>query len=89
MNPVGRRFHAEIKPEERGGAYIVVPEEIVEAFGIRGGEPARLLLDGEPYRGSIDPRGDRHVIRVTRAIQEVLGKTVGDSIHVIVEETGS
>lgn len=79
------RFQAEIKSRQGGGAFIVVPFDIVEALGKKDRIPVRALFDGEPYRGSIVPMGGVHVLDVTREIREAIDKTVGDMVHIVVE----
>ncbi len=80
-----RRFQAEIKPGSRGGAYVVVPFDVGEAFGVKGRVPVRATFDGEVYQGSVFPMGGNHLIGIRRAIREAIGKDVGDMVSVVLE----
>lgn len=79
------RFQAEIKAGSRGGAYVIVPRDVHAVFGASGRVPVVARFDGEPYRGSIAPMGGRHILGVTRAIRDAIGKSVGDMVDVVLE----
>ncbi|HNS51177.1 MAG TPA: YdeI/OmpD-associated family protein [Anaerolineae bacterium] len=78
-------FDAEIREAIRGGAWVEVPAEIVRQFGTRARIPVQASFDGVPYRGSVVPMGGAHVLGVTKAIRESIGKSVGDTVHVLME----
>lgn len=84
--PAKKRFQAELRPGHGGGAFVEIPFDVHDVFGTRGQVPVRATFDGEPYRGSLAPMGGRHVLGVTRAIREAIGKDVGDSVHVVLEQ---
>ena len=77
---------------EKGGAYVIFPWNIREAFG-KGRVKVHVEFDGEPYDGSIVNMGLRgpdgevcYIIGELKAIRQKLGKRDGDLIHLVVEE---
>ena len=77
---------------EKGGAYVVFPWNIREAFG-KGRVKIHAEFDGIPYDGSIVNMGVKddegnicYIIELLKAIREKLGKADGETIHVTVEE---
>ena len=77
---------------ENGGAYVIFPWDIRQEFG-KGRVKVHALFDGIPYDGSIvnmgvkDANGDVcYIIGVLKSIRQKLGKTDGDTIHVIITE---
>lgn len=75
---------------EKGGAYVIFPWNIREEFG-KGRVKVHATFDGIPYDGSIVNMGikDEHgnvcyIIGVLKAIRQKLGKSSGDSIHVVI-----
>ncbi len=71
-----RSFDAVIQAADRGGAFVLVPFHVKEAFG-SGRPKVRALIDGHEYRGSLMNMGAGHMLG--------LRKDVGDSVHVQVE----
>jgi hypothetical protein len=80
------KFHAEIREAPRGGAWVEIPSDVLEAFGTRGRVKVKASFDGYPYRGSIVPMGGVHVLGVKKATRAAIGKSVGDTVHVILEQ---
>ena len=83
------RFDATIERAPRGGAYITVPESIVDAVG--GGKriPVVVKFDGIEYRGSIVRMGGAHILGVAKDIRARLDKDVGNSVSVSIERDTS
>lgn len=79
-------FDAEIEEARGGGAWVAVPEDMFALFGARARLKVKASFDGVPYRGSIVPMGGMHVLGVQKAIREAIGKSVGDTVHVAVEQ---
>jgi hypothetical protein len=75
-------FRAPIVAADRGGAYVVVPPEVVDALGGGGRIPVRATFDGVEYRGSVASMRDDKVLGVLKAIREELGKRPGDVVVV-------
>jgi bifunctional DNA-binding transcriptional regulator/antitoxin component of YhaV-PrlF toxin-antitoxin module len=80
------RFFAVIEQSEGGGAYVTIPFDVVNTFGKKR-VPVQASIDGEPYRGSLVRMGsDCHILGILKEIRERVGKQVGDSIEIVVEE---
>ena len=76
---------------DSGGAYVAFPWDIREEFG-KGRIKAHAVFDGFPYDGSIVNMGVKnedgsvcYIIGVLKAIRTSLGKSDGDTIHVVIE----
>ncbi|MCR4883387.1 MAG: DUF1905 domain-containing protein [Clostridiales bacterium] len=75
-----------------GGAYVTFPWDIREEFG-KGRMKVHASFDGIAYDGSIVNMGVKnpdgsvcYIIGVLKAIRKALGKSNGDSLHVIIRE---
>ena len=82
------KFTAEIKESEvgSGGAYVLFPYDVMETFGSKGRIPVRAFIEGETYRGSLVKYGHpQHMFPVLKAIREKIGKSIGDTIEIILE----
>ena len=75
-------FDTVIEEAGRGGACVAIPFDVHEVFGTRGQVRIRATFACVAYRGSLAPMGGRHVLGVTRAVRESLGKRTGDPIRV-------
>ena len=62
-----------------------MPLNVEEEFGTRGRVKVSATFDGEPYRGSIVPMGGSHVLGIRKAIREAIGKSIGDTVKVVLE----
>jgi bifunctional DNA-binding transcriptional regulator/antitoxin component of YhaV-PrlF toxin-antitoxin module len=87
-------FTAEIKASEvgKGGAYVIFPYDVREEFG-KGRVKVHATFDGEPYDGSIVNMCLKnldgsvcYILGILKAIREKLGKSIGDTVNVTVEE---
>jgi bifunctional DNA-binding transcriptional regulator/antitoxin component of YhaV-PrlF toxin-antitoxin module len=78
-------FVAVIEEAPRGGAYVLVPPDVIEALGGGGRIPVQATFDGIAYRGSIVRMGGDSVLGVLKEIREKLGKARGDEVEVTVE----
>ena len=79
------RFEAKIEEADRGGAFVAVPADVVEALGGKGRIPVRATFDGIAYQGSAVSMGGQKVIGLLKAIRLELGKQPGDVITVTLE----
>jgi len=79
------RFSATIEEAPRGGAYVRIPPDVIEALGGGGRIPVQATFDGIQYRGSVVRMGGDSVLGVLKEIREKLGKTHGDDVEVIIE----
>ena len=74
-----------------GGAYVVFPWDIRREFG-KGRVKVHAEFDGVPYDGSVVNMGLKnedgsvcYIIGVLKAIRKKLGKSDGDTLHVVIE----
>jgi hypothetical protein len=81
-------FDAELqKPPDVQVVYIVAPFSVQDIFGAKGQVKVRGTIHGESYRSSLQPMGDgTHSMIITKAILSAIGKTPGDTVHVMMEE---
>lgn len=80
-----QRFSARLEEATRGGAFVTVPQEVVQRLGGGGRVAVRAKFNGVGYRGSVVRMGGRSVLGVTKAIRRELGKVIGDELVVTVE----
>jgi len=67
-------------------SFVAIPAEVVARYGARGRIPVVATFDeAAPYRGSMSPMGGRHLLLVLREVQERIGKTAGDAVHLRLE----
>src|SRR3954470_12422735 len=77
------KFQAEIHEGRGGGAYVLFPYDVEEAFGTKGKVPIKATFDGKPYSGSLMKYGGPlHMLGVSKAIRDELGKRPGDTVYV-------
>ena len=77
---------------DTGGAYVTFPWDIRQEFG-KGRVKVNATFDGNEYAGSIVNMGVKnedgsicYIIGVLKSIRNQLGKTDGDTIHVVIKE---
>ena len=74
-----------LKPGDMDGAYFKVPFDVLEIFGTKGHVKVRGTIDGYPYRNLIANMGEGHMMVVKKEIRQAIGKTAGDTVHVVME----
>ncbi|MGB7538164.1 MAG: YdeI/OmpD-associated family protein [Anaerolineales bacterium] len=80
------KFSAVIEDAGKGGAFVTIPFDVEKEYRKKRVK-VLATCNGEPYRGSLVRMGGPcHILGVQKAIRTKIGKSIGDTIEVTVEE---
>ena len=79
------KFKAKIEAGDGGGAYVLFPYDTVKEFATKGKVPVKATFNGVSYSGSlIKYDNPLHMLGVSKAIRNQIGKQPGDTIEVVI-----
>ncbi len=74
------RFRARLEPVPHGGMYVVVPDDVAAAAGLRHGARVRGTVNGVAYRSSLMKYSGQFHLGVHKATAAAAGVGQGDVV---------
>jgi hypothetical protein len=83
---IQHKFSAPLEtgPDQRG-AFVRVPLDIEQLYGVRGRLPVRGALNRSPFRGLLAPYGGVHYLGINQEQRQAAGIKIGDLVDVVFE----
>jgi hypothetical protein len=82
-SPKKYKFKATIQAGDRGGAYVLFPYDVEKEFGTKGRVAVQVTFDGVNEASGLFKYGaPQHLLGVSKAIREQIGKGPGDTIEI-------
>jgi hypothetical protein len=78
-------FRAQLKPVPHGGHYVIVPDDVVQAAGLRHAARVRGTVDGADYRSSLMMYGGVFHLGVHKATLAAAGVRAPADVTVTIE----
>ena len=77
------KFKAKIQAGDGGGAYVLFPFDVEQAFGTKGKIPVKVAFNGVPFSGSLIKYGHPlHMLGMPKAIREQTQTAPGDVVRI-------
>jgi hypothetical protein len=80
-----KRFRAKLEPVPHGGQFVVVPDEIAAAEGLKYGARVRGTVNRAPYRSSLMKYSGVFHLGIPKATLALAGAGSGDLVRITIE----
>jgi hypothetical protein len=80
-----RRFRATLEPVPHGGCFVVVPDDVAAAAGLKYKDRVRGTVNGAPFRSSLMKYSGVFHMGVHKATLAAAGAALGDEVDVRIE----
>ncbi len=84
MHPLQHEFSVILSNFGNGNYGFCVPFDVTRMYGAGERTRVRGTIDGVGYRGTLTLLNGRHYLTVNRAMRYAIGKSGGDTLHVVI-----